>query len=227
MSSRIHYLSSLVLLGSAFPAQLFRIGLAMAGPGRPGRPRASALRRALGQLWLPGAFLLVAALVWYVAPSAGVLGLPAGWYWYAIAVAAGLVAPALEVATGALVAGLRRQRVGVIRLHERWAGGSLPAVAGAVLVALAEEVIFRGVGLHLLVRELGWPAVAAVALTAVVYGLNHLYFGGLTVLQKAVTGVLYGWLFLASGHSVLVPVIAHVLQNLLVLLVLPRLGGRK
>jgi hypothetical protein len=56
-----------------------------------------------------------------------------------------------------------------------------------------------------------------VALTAAGYGLNHLYFGALTVFQKTVTGVLFGALFLACGHSLLVPVTAHVVQNLLVL----------
>lgn len=223
MSSRTHYLSVLVLLCAAFPAQLFRVGLAMAAADR--RPAASWLRALGRQLWLPGAFALVTALVWYVAPATGVLRAPAAWWWCAVAVAAGLAAPALEVATGSAAALAQRRRVGRVRLHERGAGGSAAAVAGAVVVAAAEEVIFRGVGLHLLVHGLGWPAVAAVGLTAVVYGLNHLYFGWLTVLQKTVTGVLFGGLFVAAGYSLLVPLVAHAVQNILVLTVLPRWGG--
>jgi membrane protease YdiL (CAAX protease family) len=96
-----------------------------------------------------------------------------------------------------------------------------------VVIAVAEEVVFRGVGQHLLERVLLWPAVPAIALTAAVYGLNHLYFGNLTVLQKVSTGVLYGALYDLSGRAVLVPVIAHVLQNLVVLLVLPRWLSRR
>jgi membrane protease YdiL (CAAX protease family) len=116
-----------------------------------------------------------------------------------------------------LVAVARGHRVGRVRLHERWGGAGWPVLGTALAVAVAAEVIFRGVGLHLLVTELGWPAAAAVGLTAVGYGLNHLYFGPLTVLQKSVTGVLLGVLFLASGHSLLVVVVAHGVQNVAIL----------
>ncbi|QSB12701.1 CPBP family intramembrane metalloprotease [Natronosporangium hydrolyticum] len=225
MSSRTLSLSLLVLLCAAFPAQLFRVGLAMTlGPA----PGAGKILAQLRRLWLPGAFLLVAGLVWYVAPASGVLAAPVAWWWCAVAVAVGLAAPGVEVGVGAATALARGRRPVRVRLHERWqrggAAGGL-AVTTALLVAVAEEVIFRGVGLYLLRHELAMPAVLAVAVAALVYALNHLYFGWLTVGQKLVTGVLFGWLFLASGGSVLVPVLAHVAQNVLVVAVLPRWFG--
>lgn len=213
MSTPTPYLSTLVLLCSAFPAQAFRVGLALTADQRP----AGRLRRVLARVWLPAGFLLVAALVWYVAPGSGVTTLPPAAAWFLVAVALGLAAPVMEIGTGVLVAVARGHRVGRVRLHERWGGAGWPVLGTALAVAVAEEVIFRGVGLHLLVTELGWPAAAAVGLTAVGYGLNHLYFGPLTVLQKSVTGVLLGVLFLASGHSLLVVVVAHGVQNVAIL----------
>lgn len=226
MSSRTHYLSLLVVLCAAFPAQLFRVGLALLpGPAVP----ASRVRALFRGLWLPGAFLLVAALVWYAAPASGVMVPPAAWWWCVVAVVAGLAAPALEVAAGAAVALLRRARPARVRLHERASAGGVglagaAAAAGAVAVAVAEEVIFRGVLLYLLVHPLAVAPAAAVVLSAALYGLNHLYFGWLTVLQKGLTGVLLGVLCVAAGYSLLVPLLAHVAQNLLVMTVLPRWG---
>ena len=114
-----------------------------------------------------------------------------------------------------------------IGLHERWSAVSAAAVAAVVVTAAAEELVFRGVWLPVLERSLGWLAAAAIALTSVIYGLNHLFFGWLTVVQKTVTGVALGVLFELSGFHLVVPVIAHVTQNLVVLLILPRWTGRR
>ena len=215
MNSPTPYLSALVLLGAAFPTQLVRLGLMMAGqPGaRRSRPRA-----VVAQLWLPAGLLLVAALAWYLAPASGVATVPQYWWWYLAAVAAGLLAPLLEVGVAAAPTLLRGKRIGRVRLTERWPAGGFLVLVGALIAAVAEEIIFRGVGLHLLAHPLGWPVAAAVAVTAVVYGLNHLYFGVPTVVQKTATGVLYGVLYVACGYSVWIPVLAHVVQNLLVLM---------
>ncbi|GIG56446.1 hypothetical protein Lfu02_08180 [Longispora fulva] len=190
-------LSLLVLVGAACPVQAFRY----AGPAR-----------------LAAAVTGVAGLAWYVAPSTGVLARPHGWWWCLAAVAVGAGAIGVEVG---VVAALRRRRVARVALH----GSASRAVAAAVVTGLAEEVLFRGVAQHLL-GVLGLPAVAAIGAVAVAYGLNHLYFGWDTVAQKVATGLLFGGLYALSGGSVLVPVIAHVTQNVLVLTVLPRLGGR-
>lgn len=223
MTSHTPFLSVLVLASSAFPAQLYRVGLAAAAGARPARAVA-----ALRSAWLPASFLLVAALAWYVAPV-DLAVLPASWWWYPLAVAVGLAAPAWEVAAGFGAAVVRRRRPVRVAPHRRWSTGA-PMLAAAVAVGVAEEVIFRGVGLSLLVRELGVPVAAAVALTAVAYGLNHLYFGGLTVAQKCLTGAVFGALFVASGYRLAVPLLAHVAQNLSVSVGWPRRsatgGGR-
>ncbi len=227
MTNHILFLSVFVLVCSAFPAQLFRLTVAGALTGGSGsggaRTSGSGRWAALAAHLAPSASLLaVAALVWYVAPATGVVTRPAGWPWLAVAVGVGCLAPVVEIGVGALVAKARRRKISRVALHGRVTATSALAVLGAAVVAVAEEVLFRGVGLHLLGPVLGWPLVAAVALTALVYGLNHLYFGWLTVGQKVVTGVVFGLLYLMSGQSLLVPAVAHVVQNIVVLTVLPR-----
>jgi membrane protease YdiL (CAAX protease family) len=87
------------------------------------------------------------------------------------------------------------------------------------VAAVAEEMVFRGIFLPVLSELVA--LMVALGVTSVVYGLNHLYFGWLAVLQKTLTGVGLGLLFIYSGHSILVPIIAHAVQNLVVQL-LPR-----
>jgi len=200
MSIPIPFLSALVVLSSAFPAHVVQVG------SLPARVR---------QLLVPAAFGTVALLAWYVAPGNGVLR-PPSLLWLAVGAGIGCAAPAFEIGLGAVWARGRRVRIG---LHDKATSLGLLAV---VVTGVAEEVIFRGVGVHLLETVLHWPALAAIAVTAVVYGGNHLWFGGLTVLQKTGTGLLFGALYDLSGHSLAVPLLAHVLQNLVVLLVLPR-----
>ncbi len=198
MTTHTHFLSALVLAGTAFPAQL------LAGT-----------RRTL----LPA---VLALLAWYLAPASGVLSAPRDWQWVAVALVLGCAAPAVEVAVGALAGAMSGRRLVFGGLHRHWSVQPTTAVPVVLLIGAAEEVVFRGVGQHLLVHVFGWPVAAAIALMALLYGLNHLYFGWLTVGQKVVTGLLYGALYQAGGQSVLVPVLAHLAQNLVVLLVLPR-----
>jgi membrane protease YdiL (CAAX protease family) len=220
MTARTPFLSLFLLICAAFPAQLLAFG-------RPGAPsRAGAPGRAgfadRGVLLLP---VILAVLVWYLAPASGVLTPPAAWQWWVIAVALGGLLPAIEIGLGTVYGWLAGARTVLVGLHRHWAGASGATVAGALVIAAAEEVIFRGTGLHLLERIAGWPPALAIGLTALLYGLNHLYFGWLTVAQKVGTGVLLGCLYDLSGHSLLAPLLAHLAQNLTVLIVLPRWAG--
>ncbi|GAA1560145.1 hypothetical protein GCM10009827_096580 [Dactylosporangium maewongense] len=224
MSTRTLCLSVLVLLCAAFPAQAFRLTLSgvLGGTGA----RGAAPRRldpvVRGQLVFAVALMAMAALVATLAPMRWDLSSPVGWRWYAAAVAFGCLAPVLEWATGAAWLAVRHRRLAGIALHRLAGGGSVWVVLAAVGVAAAEEVLFRGVGLHLLGVVLGWPAAAALLVTAVVYGLNHLYFGAMTVAQKTLTGIGFGLLYLLGGDNVLVPMVAHAVQNVVVLTVLRR-----
>jgi membrane protease YdiL (CAAX protease family) len=216
------FLSTLVLLSSAFPAQVFRLA---AGTDEARVRRGFA--RVAAPLVAPVLFAGVAALVWYLAPVSGVLGGLPQRTWYYVAAGAGLLAPALEILVGFVIARLRRTRVARIVPHERWSRFSVAALLTVVVMAAGEELVFRGVWTRMLEHVAGWPVAAAIGLTAVVYGFNHLYFGWLTVAQKVVSGVAFGVLLELCHGNLIVPVIAHVTQNIVVVAILPLLTRRR
>lgn len=219
MSTPILCLSVLVLLCAAFPSQLFRFNAGRAASG-------SGLKAAARTLAIPTAMLVIALWAWYLAPTPEPDAIVAAWHWYLIAVAVGAATVAAEIGVGALHALARRRPISAVALHSRVSDRSWVAVLSVVVVAAAEEIIFRGLGVYLLSEVLNWPAAAAIALAAVVYGLNHAYYGWLTVAQKVLAGVVYGGLFVYSGHALTAVIVAHAVQNVVVLTVLPRLGVR-
>lgn len=224
MTTRTLCLSLLVVLCAAFPAQVFQMATSAgrSGTGTPGSAPRRMDRAMTGPLVLAaGVLIAMAALVATLAPMRWALP-PVDWRWYAAAVAFGCLAPVLEWALGAVHVAIRYRRLAGIGLHRLAGAGSVWVVLALVIAGAVEEVLFRGVGLHVLERVLGWPVAAALAITSVVYGLNHLYFGAVTVAQKTVTGVGFGLLYLLGGHNVLVPLVAHAVQNIVVLTMLPR-----
>lgn len=89
--------------------------------------------------------------------------------------------------------------------------GPGPAAYGllSVLVVAGEELVWRGTVLGGLHGIYGWSAAAAVALSAVSFGVNHYWFGLRNVALKSVHGVIWGALLLLTG-SLLVPIISHL-----------------
>ncbi len=206
MPIRTLCLSLLVLVSTAFPAQAFRLTYA--------RPQPRRLRPDLG---FALAVLMVAGLAIAVSPVRELFRLPVEPRWYLYAAGVGIAAPFAEYLVGLIAL----RRLVPLRTHDLAGKGPL-ALLAVLVAAIAEEMVFRGVFLPVLSQLV--PVLVALGVAAVVYGLNHLYFGWLAVVQKTLTGVALGILFVYSGYSVLVPIAAHALQNLIVL-VLPR-GSR-
>jgi len=96
--------------------------------------------------------------------------------------------------------------------------GSSPATVAlvAALAGVGEEVLFRGVVQTSLLEHLSpW---AAVAVTAVLFGLAHCLTAAYALLA-ALIGAYLGWLHLVSGN-LLVPIVTHALYDLVALLLL-------
>jgi membrane protease YdiL (CAAX protease family) len=209
MPIRTLCLSLLVLASTAFPSQAFRLAFFDASRSEPARPR---IRPDLG---FALAVLMVSGLAIAVSPVGNLFRLPSEPRWYLYGAAAGLLAPFFEYLVGLIA----MRRLLPLRVHERAGKGAI-AVLAVLVAAIAEEMVFRGIFLPVLSELV--PVMVALGVTAVVYGLNHLYFGWLAVVQKTLTGVGFGLLFIYSDYSILVPIAAHAVQNLLVLLLLPR-----
>lgn len=122
-------------------------------------------------------------------------------------------------------AGLCNRYVGVEHLHAPAASLALLEYCAVqlVVVSLPEELFFRGMLLHLLMRRFpprgkllgvgfGW----AVILTSLAFALVHLPKGGdPRALATFFPGLLFAWLRLRTG-SLLAPTIVHAASNILI-----------
>lgn len=98
------------------------------------------------------------------------------------------------------------------------------------LAAFGEEVSFRGFLLQRLARLFGDGQAAwwvALLLSSIVFGVGHTEQGPAGWVQEGLSGFLLGVLFLASGRSLAIPIIAHGVSNTLafVLIYLGRYPG--
>jgi len=142
-----------------------------------------------------------ASLIWLVA-AAALAPLALTWEW---------------IVHGAVLWRRTGRRPRGIGVQPFWAP-NLTAVGHLllVLVAVGEELFYRAIWIGLLM-SLGAGAPFALVISSIAYGLNHLSFGATSVVVKSMTGLLYGALYLAGGQSIVLPIVAHVAQNLIVL----------
>ncbi len=90
-----------------------------------------------------------------------------------------------------------------------------------ITAGVCEEILYRGFLLHYLHTApfhlgLSWALLVA----AVIFGIGHLYQGVKPALGTVVLGFALGAVFLATG-SLLIPIIAHAVLDLRVLILLP------
>jgi len=225
MPIRTLFLDAILLCAVAHPAGLpdTLYGLVVSGRNRPGVGAGQSVSASLLAVNV-ASYAAACALVFGFAPDLFALRLPSlPWLAAALGLAAGL--PALEAGLGGLLALARSGRwPGRLELAAEWRRADpAPAYAMALIVAVGEELLLR-LALFGLLARLGLPPAAAVAASAVAYGLNHARSGFPTVLAKTLSGLAYALVFLLSGGSVLASAACHAGQNVLVL---AALSGRK
>lgn len=89
-----------------------------------------------------------------------------------------------------------------------------------ITAGICEETLFRGFLLHYL-HDVPWSLnlTLALLLSAIIFGLQHLYQGAAGAASTVVIGVLFGLLFLLTGNLVL-PMLFHAVMDLRILLIL-------
>jgi membrane protease YdiL (CAAX protease family) len=100
--------------------------------------------------------------------------------------------------------------------------GAALALALVLVVAIAEETIFRGYLLMRLSAVTSRPW-AAVLLSAAIFSVGHGYEGPAGVIITGVVGIVYALIYL-SRRSLVAPVVLHFLQDFTTILLLPLLG---
>jgi membrane protease YdiL (CAAX protease family) len=91
-----------------------------------------------------------------------------------------------------------------------------------VVVALAEETIFRGY-LILRLKAVTVSPTAAVLLSAVIFSLGHGYEGSAGVVTVGVMGIVFALVYLWR-QSLVAPIVMHFLQDFIGIVLLPLLG---
>lgn len=89
-----------------------------------------------------------------------------------------------------------------------------------LIVAVAEETVFRGYLLRRL-RQASGSRAFAVVLSTVIFAFGHTYQGTLGTVAVAVIGAAFALIYLWRG-SLVAPVVMHFIQNFLGLMVAPR-----
>ncbi|MGZ5442617.1 MAG: CPBP family glutamic-type intramembrane protease [Thermoanaerobaculia bacterium] len=206
MSTHTLYLDFVILASAAYPSGL-SYSLFTALRGHPARITTGLL----ATLLLP--FAAVVPAVWLLRPSLFVFRVPAP----AMLAVAVLTVPVALLGESLVQAIAVWRATGVfprrIELHGLWQNRlSLLDHVLVVLIASGEEMFFRMIWLGAMIAG-GVPAGLALAVSSVAYGLNHMFAGGTAAVAKSITGLLYGALYLLGGGSVLLPIVAHVLQN--------------
>ncbi|WP_198527700.1 CPBP family intramembrane glutamic endopeptidase [Ruminiclostridium josui] len=138
--------------------------------------------------------------------------------WYIMAIISAPVLIAIELAVGGIMLRLLKIKVKGISINANWSRISVFGCILTVLLAIIEELIYRQLWSTVIIDNLNWGIGAFVFISSVVYGLNHLYYGFTTFLQKTISGIIFAVIFLLSGGCILVPLIAHSLQNIIILI---------
>ena len=106
-------------------------------------------------------------------------------------------------------------------LHAGGGGQMVLAVVLVMVVAVAEETVFRG---YLLLRfRPHFGNVGAVVLSSVIFAVGHGYEGSAGLATVGVMGAVFAVIYLLRG-SLVAPMVMHFLQDFLGIVLLPLLG---
>lgn len=215
MISPIHYLEpALVLLAILFPSTLTGFFISM----QKGR----------------GFVILINSITYIFLIFLGfwtgfldVIQFPVNQGWYLIGIVMGFGCIYSEIFIGKLVH-YAETKVWIkkVKIHES-VKGSLWLVDAVFIFlgAFGEEMIFRQIIFHLAEDIFGWPIIFVILFSSITYGLNHIFFSRVSVIQKIFSGFIFSLLFLLSNNSIMIPVLAHFTQNLVLYIAARRKDG--
>jgi membrane protease YdiL (CAAX protease family) len=205
MSIRIHYLDLLIVMSCVFPA-----GVVL-------RDYSDARSDTFGQRALAHSAVLAVLIVSSVCLEPALLDgiqLPSGPMCLAALFAIPFSA-AVETSVAAWYVGdhIVASLGGIIR-RLRGRVDFLPVIL-LVSIGVEEEFVFRHIFITVFQQiSVTWPFLA-IGLSALLYGLNHLWFGNIAVLTKFFSGLVFGFLYWISDDNFLVPAMTHAGFNIL------------
>ena len=142
----------------------------------------------------------------------------AGWknLLFAAAAVMGFIDLVLEYLESALPVWVRSRRLPKVRPAAVYSETfHISSVVSIILAAAAEELVFRQVIIGGVCEGLGWAPWAAGIVSALLYGMNHVYFGRFAVIQKCSSGLIYSMFFLTGEAGIWLCILCHVSQNII------------
>jgi membrane protease YdiL (CAAX protease family) len=97
------------------------------------------------------------------------------------------------------------------------------AIVLVIVVAIAEETIFRGY-LMLRLKGISGSIAVAVVFSSVIFAIGHGYEGSAGVITVGIMGLIFALIY-AWRKSLVAPIILHFLQDLTVIVLIPSLVG--
>ncbi|HBI56279.1 MAG TPA: hypothetical protein DG577_06745 [Firmicutes bacterium] len=212
MNTPILYHSLLVMMATVYPVSLPQIAANFI-------PRSAA--KHTNTIYLAGSVLVTCFLLLLsisLVPIKGQLRLFPDLHWAIIAILISPLLVGLEILVGAVTLRLSGIRILGWAVNSTWIKISGIGFVLTIVMAICEEFLYRQLWSVIMIANLGLPIWGYILISSLAYGFNHLYYGLATFIQKVVTGIVLALLFLASGGIILVPLIAHTLQNAIVLI---------
>ena len=128
----------------------------------------------------------------------------------------GIVCICMEYLAGVLLTlFFTRQRVFKLSVHSVYSDTQKADMWDVVFIGvfvILEELVFRTAVINILFG-LEFPTVAIVVIAISVFALNHVQWGLFALIQKMFSGCVFVLLYLLFDYNILIPVIAHCVQN--------------
>lgn len=208
MNIHILCLNAFVLLMTLNPVSIAElVKMSLRSRGIPLSKDAYLMMLAMTYLILFGGVLLVDRRVYQ-------LGFPSESLWYLWAVIAGpliIVGEILIVVIFFVIKGRERPSFKMSKMGEDQIVAGLSVVA----VGILEEAIYRQVWMTIFISW-GMSIYLAIFISALFYAFNHITLGPYVFCQKLFAGLIFGLLYYVSGYAVIIPMIAHGVQNIIV-----------
>jgi len=213
MNYPIPHLESILLLG----AIIFPLGFGSNLSLLFGKHNSGSLRE--GLLGTVGAYVIIVALVLMIQPAAILdFHAPTSFWWYIAAPLIGIACIGLEYLVGMgilyLKTGTLVTRAGV---HHTYTGPSKISffdVLFIVLFVIGEELLLRQMLYRILANDFELAIGLVIAVCVLVYALNHVTFGVQSMIGKLFSGFVYVMVYQLAGLAVIIPILAHITQNL-------------
>lgn len=141
-----------------------------------------------------------------------------------LTVVAGLVVGSaalfIEYGIGYLILKVKNKKVARrIAIHTNWSNADWKLWLETIVYAIIEEIIYRGAFAYIILNLLNLPVWVFVLISSLAYAVNHLRLGVSIVTQKLITGIMFATLYTLLGRNILSTMIAHVVQNVVILLI--------